>query len=156
MSLVQIDAVVSARLGTTRGRSKVQEIVFNRQVAMYLASRVGRWSTTVIGRFYNGRDHSTVSYAVQKIEVLRKSDPGVEQIVSDLERELHARRLSAQAEEMEVGPIRWPLREAELDLIAKLVADQVGTVLTQRLNDLLTSKLKNGKGSDVRTDASQQ
>jgi hypothetical protein len=27
---------------------------------MYLAKQVGRWSTTIIGCFYNGRDHSTV------------------------------------------------------------------------------------------------
>jgi hypothetical protein len=33
------------------------------------------WSTTVIGRFYNGRDHSTVCYGIQRIEALRENDP---------------------------------------------------------------------------------
>ncbi len=57
LSLAEIDAVVSAKLGATRTLGNSQPACFNRQVAMYLAARVGRWSTTVIGRFYNGRDH---------------------------------------------------------------------------------------------------
>ena len=52
MTLAHIDAVVSMRLGPTRGLGKSQPACFNRQVAMYLASHVGRWSTTVIGRSY--------------------------------------------------------------------------------------------------------
>jgi chromosomal replication initiation ATPase DnaA len=59
ISLRAIHATVSARLGPTCGLGNSQPACFNRQVAMYLASRVGGWSTTVIGLFYNGRDHST-------------------------------------------------------------------------------------------------
>ncbi len=55
---------------------------------MYLGSRLGRWSTTVIGRFYNGRDHSTVCYGIQRIESLRESDPDVDALISDLKRQL--------------------------------------------------------------------
>ena len=54
ISLAQIDAAVSARLGPTRGLGNSQPACFNRQVAMYLAKQVGRWTTTIIGRFYNG------------------------------------------------------------------------------------------------------
>ena len=57
--LAIIDHVVSARLGQTRVQGNAQPTVFNRQIAMYLAKHVGGWSTTRIGRFYNGRDHST-------------------------------------------------------------------------------------------------
>jgi hypothetical protein len=32
------------------------------------AKHVGEWSTTRIGRFYNGRDHSNVCHAVKRIE----------------------------------------------------------------------------------------
>ncbi|MBV8729733.1 MAG: hypothetical protein JO336_07980, partial [Acidobacteriia bacterium] len=53
-----------------------------------MGSRLGRWSTTVIGRFYNGRDHSTVCYAIQRIESLRESDPDVDALISDLKRQL--------------------------------------------------------------------
>jgi hypothetical protein len=64
-SLALIDTVVSARLGPTRIPGNQQPACFNRQIAMYLAKYVGRWSTTQIGRFYNGRDHSTVCYGTR-------------------------------------------------------------------------------------------
>ena len=75
LSLAAIDAAVSARLGPTRTLGNAQPACFNRQVAMYLARHLGGWSTTVIGRFYNGRDHSTVCYGIQRIEALRENDP---------------------------------------------------------------------------------
>lgn len=49
ISLAEIDAVVSARLGATRSLGNAQPACFNRQVAMYLAARIGRWSTTAGG-----------------------------------------------------------------------------------------------------------
>lgn len=72
LSLEAIDAVVSARLGPTRIQGNAQPACFNRQVAMYLAKHVAGWSTTYIGRFYNGRDHSTVVYGIQRMQALRK------------------------------------------------------------------------------------
>jgi chromosomal replication initiation ATPase DnaA len=53
--LAKIDEIVSARLGPTRVAGNAQPAVFSRQIAMYLAKHVGGWSTTAIGRFYNGR-----------------------------------------------------------------------------------------------------
>src|SRR6476646_8819777 len=88
ISLAQIDAIVSARLGPTRIPGNAQPACFNRQIAMYLARHVGRWSTTVIGRFYNGRDHSTVCHSIQRIETLRETDPEVDGLITDLRREL--------------------------------------------------------------------
>ena len=44
ISLAEIDAVVSTRLGPTRGLGNSQPSCFNRQVAMYLAKHVGRWT----------------------------------------------------------------------------------------------------------------
>ena len=41
---------------------------------MYLAKHVGGWSLPKIGRFYNGRHHTTVLHAITKIERLRKAD----------------------------------------------------------------------------------
>ena len=73
--LAEIDSVVSARLGPTSGLGDSQPACFNRQVAMYLAKHVGRWTVAIIGRFYDSRDHSTVRYSIQRIEALRESDP---------------------------------------------------------------------------------
>jgi len=88
VSLGEIDTVVSERLGSTRGLGKSQPACFNRQVAMYLASHIGRWSATTIGRFYGGRDHSTVVHAIQRVERLRVADVEMEALLSEFERSL--------------------------------------------------------------------
>jgi hypothetical protein len=77
ISLAHIDSVVAGRLGPARVRGNAQPAVFSRQVAMYLAKHIGCWSTTQIGRFYNGRDHSTVCHSIRKIEKLRDTDERV-------------------------------------------------------------------------------
>jgi Bacterial dnaA protein helix-turn-helix len=88
IALARIDAVVCARLGKARVRGNAQPAAFHRQVAMYLAHRVGGWSTTRIGRFYNGRDHSTVRHAIKRIQALRDSNAEIEGLLSSLIQEL--------------------------------------------------------------------
>ncbi len=88
LSLGTIDAVVSARLGPTRVPGNEQPACFNRQIAMYLGRHMGGWSTTQIGRFYNGRDHSTVCHSIQRIESLRESDPEVDTLLTQLKQQL--------------------------------------------------------------------
>ncbi len=132
MTLAQIDSLVSARLGPTRGLGNVQPACFNRQVAMFLANRVSRWSTTVIGRFYNGRDHSTVCYGIQRIESLRESDPDVDALISDLKRELDGvdRSDNAPANE-EAFIVRKDLSDRDLERLAELIATRVCAHLTK-------------------------
>jgi len=85
ISLHQIEATVSAYLGPGRVPGNHQGSAFSRQVAMYLAKHVGRWSTTRIGKFYNGRHHTTVLYAIDKIERLRQKDASLDEF---MEREI--------------------------------------------------------------------
>lgn len=125
ISLAQIDAAVSARLGPTRGLGNSQPACFNRQVGMYLARYVGRWSTTVIGRFYNGRDHSTVCYGIKRIEALRESDPDVDGLITNLKRELNVSS-DAPAQEPNIEPhgsVR--LSHCDLQILAELIAERV-------------------------------
>jgi hypothetical protein len=42
---------------------------------------VGGWSTTRIGRFYNGRHHSTVLRAIAKVERLRQIDESIDALI---------------------------------------------------------------------------
>ena len=65
--------------------------MLSRQVAMYIASRIGGWSTSQIGRFYNGRDHSTVCYAIRRIGALREVDPEVDGLLTVLASEIRDR-----------------------------------------------------------------
>lgn len=55
-----------------------------RHIAMYLCKHVGRWITTRIGKFYNERDHSTVSYAIRRIESRRMRDPALDALLCTL------------------------------------------------------------------------
>lgn len=58
------------------GKGRRAEIVLPRQLAMYLIRDLTEHSFPEIGQFFNGRDHSTVMYAVQKIE--KKLEAGSE------------------------------------------------------------------------------
>jgi len=51
---------------------------------MYLAKRVGGWSLTKIGKFYNGRHHTTVRHAIRRIEALREVNPDVDGLLAAL------------------------------------------------------------------------
>jgi hypothetical protein len=134
ISLAQIDAAVSARLGPTRGFGNSQPACFNRQVAMYLAKQVGRWSTTIIGRFYNGRDHSTVCHGIQRIEALRESDPDVDALLSDLRNQLGVGATSTSVPaDAQPGPAA--LTETTLAQLADLVAARVCAYLENRLQE---------------------
>jgi hypothetical protein len=133
LSLEKIDAVVSARLGPTRIPGNEQPACFNRQIAMYLAKHVGGWSTTAIGRFYNGRDHSTVCYGIQRIESLRESDPDVDALITELKRQLgvhSAERTQSAERSVELARIS----ELSIDQLADLVAARVCVWLEERMS----------------------
>jgi chromosomal replication initiator protein len=58
-----------------KSRSRVQEIAFPRQLAMYLACSLTELSTTEIGRHFGGRDHTTVIHGRDKIKAMVEKDP---------------------------------------------------------------------------------
>lgn len=135
ISLAEIDAVVSARLGATRGLGHSQPACFNRQVAMYLAKNVGGWTTTVIGRFYNGRDHSTVCHGIQRVEALRESDPDVDSLISDLKHRLSGQSdLSHEAKVPATLPKSASVAQLNLDQLAELVAARVCAYIDERMH----------------------
>src|SRR5215472_1108133 len=90
VSLARIEQVVAAHLGPGRLRGNAVGPCFSRQVSMYLAKHVGGWSLSPIGKFYNGRHHTTVLHAIAKIEHLRKIDESVDAIIEVLTDELAA------------------------------------------------------------------
>jgi chromosomal replication initiator protein len=81
LSLEQIEATVAEHLGPGRVPGNRPGPCFSRQISMYLAKHVGGWSTTRIGRFYNGRHHSTVLHAIAKVERLRETDESVDALI---------------------------------------------------------------------------
>lgn len=61
-----------------------------RQVAMYLAKQLTSKSLPDIGRRFGGRDHTTVMYAVRKIEDLRCTDSQLDEDITRLSRLLQS------------------------------------------------------------------
>lgn len=88
LSLEQIEATVADHLGSGRVTGNQAGPFLSRQVSMYLARNVGGWSTTRIGRFYNGRHHTTVLHAIQKIERLRQTDESLDALIEVITAEL--------------------------------------------------------------------
>ena len=84
LSLEQIDSTVSSQLGPGRVTGNEQRPCFSRQISMYLAKHVGGWSMVKIGRFYNGRHHTTVLHAIQKVQRLRCEDESVDALIEVL------------------------------------------------------------------------
>jgi hypothetical protein len=84
VSLARIEQVVGAHLGPGRVPGNTAGPCFSRQVSMYLAKHVGHWSLSQIGKFYNGRHHTTVLHAIEKIAALRKTDEAVDALLDVL------------------------------------------------------------------------
>jgi hypothetical protein len=140
--IAEIDSLVSARLGPTRGLGNSQPACFNRQIAMYLAARVGRWSTTAIGHFYNGRDHSTVCHAIARIESFKETNPEVDGLLfgsgacpSGQARRTEPRGSTESWFQLSRG-VQLPLSQSEMDALAKIVAAEILTFLKEWLDPL--------------------
>lgn len=88
LSLEQIEATVADHLGTGRVRGNQSAPCLSRQVSMYLAKNVVGWSAAKIGRFYNGRHHTTVLHAIEKIERLRQTDESLDALIEVITAEL--------------------------------------------------------------------
>lgn len=68
-SLSEITAVVAAQYNRTpdelRGKQRLREYVVPRQICFKMAHEA-RFSLTQIGRFYGGRDHTTVGHGIKR------------------------------------------------------------------------------------------
>src|SRR3954451_23599901 len=88
LSLEQIEATVANHLGNGRVPGNQSAACLSRQVSMYLARNVVGWGTIKIGRFYNGRHHTTVLHAIEKIERLRRTDESLDALIEVITAEL--------------------------------------------------------------------
>lgn len=66
------------------GGGRRKEVVLPRQMAMFLVRELTRASLSEIGQLFGGRDHTTVLYAIQKVQELSESDREVQAILRAL------------------------------------------------------------------------
>jgi hypothetical protein len=125
LSLEQIEATVADHLGRGRVPGNQSGPCFSRQVAMYLAKNVAGWSTTRIGRFYNGRHHTTVLHAITKIESLRKTDETLDALLDVLTAALSPVMEGQPTQHVESGR-----STALIDAVAARVLEQISGTRT--------------------------
>jgi chromosomal replication initiator protein len=88
VSIHRIQELVSERFQLTMDElcsdKRSQNIVYPRQVAMYLSRELTDSSLPKIGREFGGRDHTTVIHATSKIARLIREDRSVYNLVQEL------------------------------------------------------------------------
>jgi len=89
ISIEEIMKVISGKLNIKisdiKAHNKNKNIVFARQIVMYLARKLTNQSFPDIGQKIGGRDHSTVIYANNKIANNIKSDIKLKNLIQEIE-----------------------------------------------------------------------
>jgi chromosomal replication initiator protein len=67
-----------------KSKKRTQNIVYPRQLSMYIIREITEYSTTEIGQSFGGRDHTTVMHACQKIEERIRIDPTADSMIQTL------------------------------------------------------------------------
>jgi len=73
-----------------KGKSRQQAVVEARGLAMHLARRLTAASYAQIGRYFGGRDHTTVLHACRKTAATIVEDPSLAQIAEELAAQVSA------------------------------------------------------------------
>lgn len=88
LSVEQVVDAVCAHFGLTPedifSVGRRHDLVFARQVAMFLCRRHMGLSFPELGRAFGGRDHSTVLYSCKKIEQLQRDDKSIKSMLQAL------------------------------------------------------------------------
>jgi chromosomal replication initiator protein len=90
LSMDNIIRVTAEYYGLTpndlKGKKRSQNIVFARQLAMYMGRELTDYSTTEIGQDFGGKDHTTVMHSIDKIKGKLLTDPTLEATIESLKR----------------------------------------------------------------------
>ena len=70
------------------GKSRQKDIALARHVAMYFAKQYTECSLNTIGSLMGGRDHSTVTHAINNVENLLKTKEEMKKIIESINKEI--------------------------------------------------------------------
>ncbi len=76
------------RVTDLKSKNRSRCFAVPRQIAMYLARKLTRASTTEIGRRFGGKDHSTVIHSTNKIEGLLKTDQSLSAAIRTIQQKI--------------------------------------------------------------------
>lgn len=75
-------------LADLNSRRRSKNIVYPRQIAMYLSRKILNVSLPNLGEYFGGRDHSTVIHSCDKITNELENDARLSDVVNELERKI--------------------------------------------------------------------
>ncbi len=75
------------KVSEIKSKSNAKQIVFPRQVAMFLCKKLTELSFPEIGKLFNDKHHSTVMYSCQEIQKKRDADPDFDRALQTLEKQ---------------------------------------------------------------------
>jgi chromosomal replication initiator protein len=78
-----------------KGKKRNQNIVYPRQLSMFICREMTDFSTTEIGEAFGGRDHTTVMHSIDKIQNRLITDPSLDSTIESLKRQI--KELSAKS-----------------------------------------------------------
>jgi chromosomal replication initiator protein len=71
-----------------KGKKRSQNIVFARQLAIYIGREMTDYSTTELGQDFGGRDHTTIMHSIEKIKGKLLTDPSLDATIVSLKRSI--------------------------------------------------------------------
>ena len=77
------------KVSDLKAKKRTASIVFPRQIAMYLSRELTDFSLPEIGRFFGGKDHTTVIYGYDKIKDKINVDEKLRNLIHRLKRQLN-------------------------------------------------------------------
>lgn len=83
-----VAAYFGVKTGDLRSKSRVRTITLPRQIAMFLCRELTTASLPEIGRFFGGKDHTTVLHACTKIAHLEEHDESIARVLWQLRQTL--------------------------------------------------------------------
>jgi chromosomal replication initiator protein len=72
------------RIPEIKAKNNSRQIVFPRQIAMYLCKHLTEASLPEIGRQFGGKHHTTVLHSIEKINIQRKDDKDLNRMLNKL------------------------------------------------------------------------
>jgi len=78
----------SISVNDLKGKKRKQNIVYPRQLAMFICREMTEYSSTEIGEAFGGKDHSTVIYSIDKIRNRSIVDASIDLTIETLKRQI--------------------------------------------------------------------
>ena len=83
-----VSSYFNLRIEDLKSQRRTRNVVYPRQIAMYLSRKLTDMSLPKIGEEFGGRDHTTVIHSYEKISENLKIDDSLQQTVNDLTKKL--------------------------------------------------------------------